>query len=263
MDRLKDWYNGYSWDGVRRVYNPWSILSFLDQGRFTNFWFQTGTPTFLTKLLRQHRVFQLPGLTSSVPNLLRFDIHRFDPIPILFQTGYLTLAKSPSDFDLVELTYPNREVQHSLDLFLLEEYTDSAQSAGRTSEIREAVRQLDFDTLIEGFNALLSSVPYDHWSGQGEHFFHAIFYLVLRTVGIAAKSEVHTAKGRCDLLIELPQAVVVLEFKLDQAADIATDQIIEHGYLAPYATDPRRKLALGARVGSEEKAIVEWKMVEV
>lgn len=262
-ERLRRWYNGYTWDGVNKLYNPWSLLNFLRTGRFSNFWFNSGTPSFLFKLIKDHGVFRLSNLKTTETELLKFDLVKFQLAPLLFQTGYLTLASPPEHGGFVQLTYPNEEVKQALDLFLLQEYAGYDEAMPHAYAIRQATLDLDFDGLIKEFNALLASVPYDHFSGQNEHFFHAIFYLVLRTVGISAKSEVHTAKGRCDLLIELNQAIVVLEFKLDQLATVAIEQITERGYLSPYVTDERRKIAGGFRVDSGEKRITEWEIVEV
>ena len=220
--------------------------------------------------MQRRMVFQVASLTASIPELLHFNTSTLDLAPVMFQTGYLTLATRPEGFEPAELKYPNQEVRDALNLFLLREYAGTSIANHTAYRIRRAVFALDFDAMAAEFNALLAGLhpgaptpgfADDHWVGQNEAFFHAIFYLVLRVVGLDVRSEVHTSYGRCDLLLELPEAVVVIEFKLDQPA-AGLEQIADRGYLEPFATDGRRLIAVGVRVGSVEKQVLEWEVIE-
>lgn len=263
-EKMRQWYNGYSWNGRDRLYNPWSLLSFFDtEGMYQNYWFQTGKPTFLVKLMREHRIYRIDELSGGSHALLQFDIDRFQTVPILFQTGYLTISAPPDEWGTFPLTYPNQEVRQALDYDLLIEYTDSVDPPQRVGRIREAVYAGDVDRLVELLNATLAEVPYDHWATQDEHFFHAIFVVTFRLVGIPTQPEAHTARGRCDIVLETPRYIYVLEFKLDRPAAVALAQIQERGYFDRFADDPRKKLAVGVSVGQAEKRILEWEVVEV
>ena len=262
-NRLRRMYNGYSWDGIRKLYNPWTLLNFLRNGQFKSFWPLTGTPTFLVKLMRKHFIYEMENTTAMEYELLQFDVRNFNPIPILFQTGYLTITAPLGEFDeLYELDYPNVEVQRGLDHFLLREYTGNVQAPARVGRLRQALLQQNLDEVFNILNSALAEIPYDHWAGADERFFHAIFTVIFRMLGLPVKSEVHSARGRLDALVELPDAVYVLEFKLDQPAAVGLEQIRERGYLAPYGDDPRPQFAVGVRIGTESKSVEEWEVLD-
>lgn len=124
LRKLKEWYNGYSWDGTTRVYNPFSLFSYMRSGRIQNFWFQTGTPTWLVNLMKKRRVFNLEHIQIGENALSSFNIEHLAPIPVLFQTGYLTIKNYDDETRLYELGYPNREVEESMTDALLSAYRD-------------------------------------------------------------------------------------------------------------------------------------------
>ena len=267
-ERVRVWYNGYSWDGATRVYIPWSLLNFLDQRVCRNFWFSTGTPTFLVKLMRERGLYEPQELDGTTAELLSFDVQRLDPIAILFQTGYLTVAEPIDSSGHVELTYPNREVRQSVDMFLLSEYTSLPAAGSRAQRLQKLFAAGDVDGAFRIINALLAEVPYDHWAGQNEHYdsgaghlphsFVAIIFLIFRIAGIMARSEVHTARGRCDVVLEAGDYVYGIEFELDGSEAEALRQMRARGYLEGYADDARQVVAIGANVSREEKAVVAW-----
>ena len=262
LDLLRKWYNGYSWDGINRVYNPWSLLSYFDFGQIMNFWFQTGTPTFLTKLLRENNLFELPELSENSGVLLSFPTGPVQPIPLLFQTGYLTVKAPPAIGGRYELDYPNLEVRQSLDLFLFGEYFGHTETpTARVSAIQRGLNSGDLDTVVTTLNASLASIPYHQWTGQNEHFFHALVYLAFRLVGTEVHSEVNSARGRSDVLVRTDRFIYAFEFKVDQSAQEALDQIERQGYLRPYADDPRTKVAVGVNFSSEARQIDDWQAV--
>ncbi|MCO6477568.1 MAG: AAA family ATPase, partial [Phaeodactylibacter sp.] len=124
-EKVKTWYNGYSWDGDSKLYNPFSLLSFLDGGKFQNFWFETGTPTFLVKEMRKHHYYDVDHIEVSESQLSAFDYQHLDPVTVLFQTGYLTIDGYDERFLVYRLRYPNQEVRFSLQQYLLNAYRDT------------------------------------------------------------------------------------------------------------------------------------------
>ena len=264
-EKVRYWYNGYGWGGQDKVYNPFSILRFFKDGRlFQNFWFETGTPTFLVREMKKHRYYNVRAIRASQSKISAFDFSRLDPIAVLFQTGYLTITEYVPEDNLYTLDYPNMEVRQSLEQNLLADYLDFPleDPLARVVNLRNALRQKDLQEVIDIFNALFASLPYDHWQRENEHFFHAIIHLSFSLLGVYIQSEVHTAKGRCDALVQTEQYIYAFEFKLDKSAAEALQQIEEKGYLAPWADSPKEKIAVGVSFSSEKKQVEDWAVRE-
>ena len=261
-DKVRRWYNGYSWGSEERLYNPFSLLNFLSSRQYRNYWFASGTPSFLVKEMQRRELYDPVGLLADDLTLLSFDLRRLHPTGILFQTGYLTVDTYREEDYAYRLTYPNLEVRASLEKLLLQYYLrqDKEDAFIRVIGIRDALYADDVDTVVRILNAAFAGIPipYEHWKGQQEHFFHAAVHLVFSLLGVYVQSEVHTAKGRCDALVLSPTLIYAFEFKLQQSAEAALRQIEERGYLTPYADDPRPKRAVGIRFSTEARAITEW-----
>lgn len=265
VEKMKTWYNGYSWGGETKVYNPFSILRFFKEScRFHNFWFETGTPTFLVKEMRKHRYYDVESIEASEHQLSAFDFKRLDPITVLFQTGYLTIDSYDQRFMTYHLRYPNEEVRFSLQQYLLNAYRDtlSGNALAPAVAITKALESKNIERAIESINTTFSSIPYDLWQKENEHFYHALIHLMFSLLGTYIQSEVHTAKGRCDALVQTEGHIYAFEFKLDKTAEEALQQIKEKGYLAPYADSPKQKIAVGVNFSTEEKQVVEWLVEE-
>ncbi|WP_421949422.1 AAA family ATPase [Phaeodactylibacter xiamenensis] len=265
-EEVRRWYNGYSWGGTESVYNPFSILSFFrGGGEYRNFWFETGTPTFLVKEMKKRSYFNLRDTLATQHDLNSFDLRNLQPIPILFQTGYLTIKHyEPADL-VYTLDYPNQEVRHSLQEVLLKEYLDypSENPVPKVLRLREAMRSGHLEEAFQIINSAFSEIPYDHWKGQTEHFYHAVVALIFSLLGTYIRSEVHSSRGRCDALVETADRIYALEFKLDKSAGEALRQIQDKGYLEPYTNSLRQKIAVGINFSSTERRIVEWEAVEL
>ena len=265
MSLLKRWYNGYRWGGGQAtVYNPFSLLSYLDAGRFSNFWFATGTPTFLIKEMYQRKLYQVKDRVATSLDLTSFDITRIKPLTVLFQTGYLTVTEYVEEDGVYVLDYPNLEVRQAFDKLLLEAYLHYPEDnlLARILRLRNALRAGDFDTVVELLNASLADLPAHLWQGQTEHFYHAIVHLTFSLLGTYIRSEVNSARGRCDAVVETDTAVYAIEFKRDQRAGAALQQIADRGYLAPYADSPKQRFAVGVNFDSATKRIEEWTIQE-
>lgn len=173
LENIKDWYNGYSWDGKETLYNPFSLLSFMKEEAFRNFWFATGSPSFLVNLLKKKREYNFENVRESDISLGSFQIENPVSGPLLFQTGYLTIKSYNSDTQLYTLDYPNREVKVSLLDNLLSAYREvfPGTSISVTADLRAAFEQSDTHRIINELNAVIASIPYDLWrAGYGVYF---------------------------------------------------------------------------------------------
>ena len=257
---VRRWYNGYSWTGEQTVYNPFSLLSYLRSGDLKNYWFETGTPTFLIKIIQDLNLYNIHRPVVSESELIQFDLADLPPIGLLFQTGYLTIVERNNIIRTYTLDYPNLEVKQSFEEVLLTAYqrTGSRGSRARVIEVYTALQSGDVQSVIFTVNAVLASVPYDFWRRDDEHIFHAIVHLTFSLLGVYVQSEVHTARGRCDALVQTDDHIYAFEFKLNATAQAALDQIEARGYLTPYADDPREKIAVGISFASETRQIGEW-----
>ncbi|MCB9294597.1 MAG: ATP-binding protein [Lewinellaceae bacterium] len=265
INQVKRWYNGYSWTGESKVYNPFSLLGFLSGKRFQNFWFETGTPTFLVKEMRKHRYYDIGHIEASEHQLSAFDFKRLDPITVLFQTGYLTIDFYDERFRVYHLRYPNEEVRFSLQQYLLNVYRDtlSGNALAPAVAITKALEANDIASAIEAINSTFSSIPYDLWQKENEHFYHALIHLMFSLLGTYIQSEVHTSKGRCDALVHTADHIYAFEFKLDKTAEEARQQIKDRGYLTPYRDSPKQKIAVGVNFSTAEKKVTEWLVEEL
>lgn len=258
--KVREWYNGYSWGGEERLYNPFSILRFLQSGQYQNYWFETGTPTFLVREMRKHRFFNMSGFQTAINDLVNFDYARLNPISVLFQTGYLTILHYDPELLIYTLDYPNREVRSSLEQLLMSEYMDYPPQGAlpRVVNILQALRHRDLEAVVDILNAAFAEIPYEHWQKENEHFYHALIHLTFSLLGAYTRSEVHTTRGRCDALVETADYLYAFEFKLDRPVSEALRQIREKGYLSAYADNPKEKIGVGVSFSTEQKGIVDW-----
>lgn len=260
LGQIRQWYNGYTWDGVNSLYNPFSILNFFDQERFENFWFETGTPTFLVKLLHKEGKYDFEHVMASSAALGSFELERIHPITLLFQTGYLTIRKKEVDFTYI-LSYPNKEVRHSLLQHLLAEYTNESPSDTYVSarQMKQALESGDLASFVQSINSLFASIPYQIFIEDKEAYYHSVIFLALSLMDTFVHAEVSQSKGRPDAVIFTTHTIYVLEFKLDDSAENALIQIKEKNYTAPYLGKDKKVMAVGLNFSSQEKAIIQWK----
>jgi hypothetical protein len=259
LEHLRVWYNGYSWDGKVYVYNPFSILSFFQKADFRNFWFETGTPTFLLKLLRENHLFALDNLEVNELAFASYDIERLQILPILFQTGYLTI-KARQEFGLYRLGYPNREVEASMLMYLIGEmnHSEPALTTPTVVHLYKAFLHNDVEQVIKLIKSIFKNIPSQIFISEAEAYYHSLIYLVFFYLGQYTHSEVNTSDGRLDCVVESPTHVYIIEFKLDQSAAAALQQIKQRGYHEKYAADPRRKVLLGINFNRHTKTVEDW-----
>ncbi len=262
LEKVKRWYNGYSWNGVDRLYNPFSLLRFLDAQAFQNFWFETGTPTFLVREMRKHQYYDVELAEASPEQLTSFHASALDPISVLFQTGYLTIDHFDKTYRQYVLRYPNQEVRFSMQQHLLLVYQEKypGNALAPVVAMAKALAVKDIEKVVATLNSLFASIPYDLWQKENEHFYHALVHLIFSLLGTYIRSEVHTSQGRCDALVENEHYIYAFEFKLDGSAEAALQQIREKGYLAPYQDSEKEKVAVGINFSTEKKAVEEWRV---
>jgi hypothetical protein len=259
LQQIKKWYNGYSWDGANYVYNPFSVLSFFSQKRFRNFWFETGTPTFLVKLLNREHAYQLEDIRASAAVFSSFELRRIDPKALLFQTGYITIRSVDED-QTYTLSYPNKEVRDSLLQYLLAEYTQSYPSDTpiRAQQMKQALQVGNTRDFVEALNGLFATIPYQIFIADREAYYHSVTYLALSLMGTFVQVEVSQAQGRPDAVVHTADTIYVMEFKLDEQAEEALDQIKAKGYAQPYLKQGKAVKAVGIRFSSEQKQLDTW-----
>lgn len=263
--QVKNWYNGYNWSGTDTVYNPFSLLNFLQDGQFNNYWFATGTPTFLVERMRREGRFQWDADEFvALLTLSNFDIEHIELPTILFQTGYLTLLELNIMEGWCKLDYPNQEVKASLEQLMLGAFQHRIGSGLPTVlQLRQALERNNLDRVIQIINTAFSDIPSDLWKRATELHYHALVHLTFSLLGNYLKSEVNSSLGRCDAIVQTTTHIYAFEFKLEQSAATAIQQIIDKNYLGPYQLDSRQKVAVGINFTREKRGVADfdWKQL--
>ena len=264
-EKMKTWYNGYSWDAKTFVYNPFSVLNFFKIKQYRNFWFETGTPTFLVRLMRKRFDYKLEQTEVSDLILESFTLEKLDNLDLyslLLQTGYLTI-KEITPYGKFILNYPNQEVKHAFGQFLLSQYTDTLVSVPYGANILEALDKNNVGRMIEVVNSLIQAVPDQNYIKNEEKFFHAIIHLIFTMVGIDVRSEVHTPTGRMDTIIITAQRIFLFEFKLHETAQAALQCIEDRHYAESLRHRNLPITAVGVSFSPKTKGVEEWKQKEL
>ncbi len=264
LSAIKGWYNGYSWDGKKFVYNPFSVLLLFYNGTFSNYWFKTATPTFLVNLIRKEVYYDFDGVKAGDAVFDSFEIEHIDIITLLFQTGYLTIKKYDARRELYTLGYPNREVKKSMLEYLVHAFsnTSATQVRAYALDVADALQEENLEKVRDVFNILLYSLPYQLHQ-QAENFYHAIVHLFFKYMGLDVQSEVSTARGRADAIVEFDDKVYCFEFKLDRSAREALEQLKSRGYADKYRNTGRKIILIGVNFSSEKREVDEFAVEEV
>jgi hypothetical protein len=263
LDAVKMWYNGYSWDAENFVFNPFSIISMFATRALDNYWFKSGTPTFLTKLIRERNI-DISEYDSSFEvsaNALdSYEIEKIDLKVLLFQTGYLTIKErkiNPMNYSSIyRLAYPNMEVRDSFYNHLISEYTGIEKTSFYTitEKLKQALEINDIESFMLNLKSLYASIPYDIFIEEREAYYHSVIYLVLRLLSAHTDVEVETNRGRIDAVVQTENYIHVMEFKMGNAEE-AIAQIEEKKYYEKYLSDGREIILLGVAFGAEEKNV--------
>lgn len=264
---LKKQYDGYHFSKkCEDIYNPFSLFNAFNTRDYKNFWFSSGTPTFLLDLLREAD-FNIRELENMEAADEQFDAPTeriVSPIPVLYQSGYLTIKGYNRDFDIYTLGYPNNEVRKGFIESLLPGYVHKPGEKSTfyvVSFIRDLMKG-DIESCLERTRSFFSSIPYDLENKTEKHY-QTIFYLLFRLMGQYVDAEVKNAIGRADVVVRLSDAVYVFEFKYDGTPDEALAQIDSKQYAIPFMADGRKVFKIGVNFDSSSRTIGDWKIVEV
>jgi hypothetical protein len=264
LDLMRKWYNGFSWDGVNKVYNPFGTLNFLQKQAFQNFWFSTGTPTFLAELMKKQVRFDFENLHINNALLEKYDLDNLELAPLLFQTGYLTVKESDVMTGDMVLDYPNKEVRESMYRFVLDYLTRTPpeSSTGMTvKDLAKAFHANDLDRVKLILDTLFADLSYNLYEPdprRSERFYHSVIHLMFKYLGVHVQSEVHTSLGRADSVVETGTHIYVFEFKYNKSGKTAFDQIIKNGYADKYRASAKNVIGIGVNFSEKKKAITGW-----
>lgn len=260
---LKNNYDGYHFTGKSPdIFNPYSLMSAFRKEEIGNYWFITGTPTFLIERLRSMDV-SLPELLKTEADqkeLMDIDSYGLSAVALLFQTGYLTIKHYDAEYDTYFLGLPNREVAHGFFKDLLPVYMDDRQ-AGSLRFIRAFCKDVvagEAERFIIKLQSFLSDIPYDLSKNKPEIYFENNIYIIFRLMGFTVYTEYRTSNGRIDLLVKTNQYIYIIELKLNGTAEEALQQIEEKGYALPFAHEERVVFKIGISFSHKTRNIDHW-----
>ena len=258
-------YDGYHFhpDG-EGVLNPFSVLNAFDKLEFGNYWFQTGTPTFLVELLKKSDYdlrLLIDGIEAPASSFTEYRMNTDNPIPLIYQSGYLTIKEYDKEFRNYMLGFPNEEVKYGFLGFLLPFYTTlpGEERGFYIGKFVQELRQGNIDAFMTRLRAFFADFPYE-LNAQTERHYQVVFYLVFKLMGQFVDAEVRSATGRADAVVKTPKYIYVFEFKLDGSTEQALQQIDDRGYLIPYTADSRQLVKVGVNFNAEKRNIGEWKI---
>ena len=261
MLEIKKWYNGYSWDGKTSVYNPVSLMNFFEQGIFKNYWFATGTPTFLMKLVEkeQKNAFDIEKVYISTEILDKYDFSNIHFESLLFQTGYLTIKEYDKIYDEITLGYPNREVEKSFSAHILSTLTKVRlnETDSLLHKIRRNFLANKIEDFIKNVNILFRGISYNLVERK-ESYYHSLFYMIMKILGFNIEVEIEEIDGRIDAVIKTETHIYIVEFKIDQSANAAIQQIKDKQYALKYADDKRPIFLIGINFDTTKKVIEDY-----
>ena len=259
--QLKEDYDGYHFcpDSIG-IYNPFSLLNTFAKRRYGSYWFETGTPTYLVELLKKSD-YDLERMTrvETSADILDSIFTDDNPIPVIYQSGYLTIKAYDREFGMYTLGFPNREVEDGFMNFLLPYYSgvDKTQSPFEIKQFVRDVRSGDIDGFMERLQSFLAGCPYELARDIELHYQNVLF-IVFRLAGLYTEVEYRTSRGRIDLVLKTRDYIYVMEFKLDGSAEDAIKQIEDRQYALPFSKDPRRLFKIGVNFSSTTRNIEKW-----
>ncbi|MBN2896091.1 MAG: ATP-binding protein [Campylobacterales bacterium] len=268
--KIQTWYNGYKWLG-EGVYNPFDILLFISNGfDYRNYWFSTGTPTFLLKLIEKYHYFlpSLEGVTKDDSMLDSFDVDYIDFETLLWQTGYLTITRTTTSFDdtpRYHLELPNKEVRVSMLGVFADFLSQVRQPLMFKSQIYEALHVSDFEALQRVLTSLFAAIPYNNFTGEKlymyEGYYASVLYAYIAALGFPTVGEDVTDFGRIDLTLLMPESIYLFEFKVDGGG--ALDQIRTRNYHEKYLSQGKPIYLVGIEFDTLARNVrtLEWEKV--
>ena len=266
LKELTQFYDGYHFSkNSEDIFNPFSLVKALNARDIAPYWFGSGTPSFLLKLLDKYHV-NLSTLESQEAVLSSFDQsteEMTDALPLLYQSGYLTIKKYEPMFQEYTLGIPNKEVRDGLLNSLIPHYVNPRRSDNNAFLLGfcKAVYRNDIEAALEHMRTYMATIPYDLENHSEKHY-QTIFYLMFSFLNIYIRTEVKSAIGRADAVMHMPDTIYVFELKVDKSADEALAQIDEKSYMLPYHAEGKRLIKIGISFDSTQRTIRDWKIKE-
>lgn len=276
LGAVKNWYNGYSFDGVLKLYNPFSLLRFFQNQQFSNYWFSTGTPTFLVETIRDKGIDpqEFEDIKVSDTFLNKFSLRDLNMAGLLFQTGYLTIKERNANIYETRylLGYPNLEVRKSMMYHLVEAFTFKPSSliSEALFNMQDGLKEGNLSLFIGNLKIILSDLKYN-WQPPKQYktqaevlkmwegYFHAILYLITSYMDMFVQAEIAHHKGRLDLIAKTEDYIYLMEFKMDGAVENAIAQIKDRAYAMPYENSSKKVILVGINFSNEERNVESWK----
>ena len=260
--KLKVYYDGYHFvENTIGIYNPFSLLNTFKYNKFSNYWFETGTPSYLVELLKRSH-YDLERManeetSSDVLNSIYADSS--NPIPVIYQSGYLTIKSYDEEFGIYQLGFPNREVEEGFVRYLMPFYTsiNKVESPFEIQKFVSEIRKGQPDAFLRRLQSFFADTPYE-LARQLELHYQNVLFIVFKLVGFYTQVEYHTSIGRVDLVLKTNDYIYVMEFKLEGTAQEALKQINEKQYALPFASDPRKLFKIGINFSNRLRNIEEW-----
>ena len=263
--KLRRRYDGYHFrQDSPGMYNPYSLINTLSNRVFQDYWFASGTPTVRVNLLKdmEYNLNDIENEPVTSQLLGSVDTIKVNPLPVIYQSGYLTIKSYDEQFQEYHLGFPNEEVESGFINFLMPMYTNAQYGSSRFS-ISRFIRELSAGD-VEGFMTRLESLMSDtdyRVVGKAELYVQNVMFLLFRLLGFYVEVEHATSNGRTDMIIKTNDYIYIIELKIDKSADEALRQIEDKGYAKPYATDSRTLFKIGISFSSEKRCITEWKIM--
>ncbi len=264
LSEMARMYDGYHFvPNCPGLYNPFSVLNALDAQTFGSYWFATGTPTYLVKLLRLHD-YNLQSLSDEYVTediLNSIDVASTNPVPVIYQSGYLTIKDYDPEFRTYRLGFPNEEVEDGFFRFLLPFYTsvDRVEAPFHIQKFVEEIRSGQPEAFLHRLKSFFADTPYELVKKLENHY-QNVLYILCKLLGVYVRAEYHTSAGRIDLVLQTRDYTYVLEFKLDGTAEEALEQIMDKSYALPFETGTTRVFRIGLNFSSETRNIEKWVM---
>lgn len=265
-EKLKETYDGYHFEAdTAGVYNPFSLLCTLDSQVFKDYWFETGTPSYLIEQLKQTNYLLARLGTEEITANVLGNIETIDqsPIPMLYQSGYLTLKGYDQEFEMYRLGFPNLEVERGFTRFLIPYYTQLKSDQGQffVANFVKEMRAGKAEAFMQRLESIFSDSDYQV-AGDAELYFQNAVWIIFKMIGFYTEVERHTSNGRMDMIVKTSDYIYIFEFKLDKTADEALQQIIDKEYTKPFEHDGRHIYKIGVNFSTKTRRIDGWKIAE-
>jgi len=258
---IREWYNGYRFHyDAASVYNPVSVMKCFDEREIKNYWFETGTPSFLINLLRKKPI-SFDDLTVQENAFSAYEADHLEPLPLLVQTGYLTIksASNTGGLAMYRLGYPNQEIAQSFSYWLAKDFGNiqAQDMSSALNRLLAALNKGDIDKTLEILKIFFANIP-NTISLKHEKYYQTIFFTVFKLIGASIDTEVSTNIGRIDAVVKTETDIYIFEFKLHDTAENALKQIHEKSYAQPYLNDGRPITLIGAAFDETKRNIASW-----